>query len=113
MKRQGNEGAYTFRPEWEGPNNTHYHYPYSQLDTDVLYQQGANLDQYTLIFNNQSTQEQAVIRVRFSPKFFEEMIEFEVEMNSIPFGPDGRGKDVTVNWKFFDGFDPKGKFWTD
>ena len=41
------------------------------------------------------------------------MIEFEVEMNSIPFGPDGRGKDVTVNWKFFDGFDPKGKFWTD
>ena len=25
----------------------------------------------------------------------------------------GRGKDFTVNWKMFDGFDPKGKFWTD
>lgn len=34
-------------------------------------------------------------------------------MNSIPFGPEGVGKDVTVNWKFYDGFDPKGKFWTD
>ena len=52
--------------------------------------------------------------MRFSPKFFEEIIEYEVELNSIPFDKKtGNGKDITVNWKFYDGFDPKGKFWTD
>jgi hypothetical protein len=43
---------------------------------------------------------------------FEEIIQFEVELNSIPF-LDDVSKDVTVNWKFYDGFDPKGEFWTD
>jgi hypothetical protein len=33
-------------------------------------------------------------------------------MNQIQF-IDGRGKDLTVNWRMFDGFDPDGKFWTD
>jgi len=51
--------------------------------------------------------------VRFSPAFFEELIEFEVDINKIPLSSSYRGKDVTVNWKFYDGFDPKGKFWTD
>lgn len=35
------------------------------------------------------------------------MIEFDVELNPIPI-PDSRGKDVTVNFKMFNGFDPKG-----
>lgn len=34
-------------------------------------------------------------------------------INKIPISANYRGKDVTVNWKFYDGFDPKGKFWTD
>jgi len=25
----------------------------------------------------------------------------------------GGGKDLTVNWRMYDGFDPKGQFWTD
>ena len=40
------------------------------------------------------------------------MIEFDVEMSPIPIS-DKRGKDVTVNFKMFNGFDAKGKFWTD
>lgn len=40
------------------------------------------------------------------------MIEFDMELNPIPIS-DGRGKDVTVNFKMFNGFDAKGKFWTD
>lgn len=62
--------------------------------------------------------------MRFSPRYLNQLIEFEVEENSIQFSeqdtekegkdyPNGRGKDLTVNWKFYDGFDPKGKFWTD
>jgi hypothetical protein len=43
---------------------------------------------------------------------FNELIQFEVEMNSIPMA-DHQNKDVTVNWKMYDGFDPKGQFWTD
>lgn len=41
-----------------------------------------------------------------------ELIEFEVELNPIPVD-DFQGKDVVVNWKMMNGFDPAGKFWTD
>lgn len=33
-------------------------------------------------------------------------------LNPIPID-DFQGKDVTVNWQFYNGFDPKGQFWTD
>lgn len=56
--------------------------------------------------------QQAVIQMRFSPKFFEQLIEMDVELNHVDYETPA-GKDVTVNWKMYDGFDPKGKFWTD
>ena len=46
------------------------------------------------------------IKIRFSPKFWDELIEVDVELNPIPID-DGRGRDVTVNWQFFNGVDPK------
>ena len=49
--------------------------------------------------------------MRNSPHF-KDLIEFEVELEAIPVA-DHRSKDVTVNWKFYDGFDPKGAFFTD
>ena len=48
--------------------------------------------------------------MRFSES--KEMIEFDVELNPPPI-QDQRGKDVTVNFKMLNGFDAKGKFWTD
>lgn len=51
------------------------------------------------------------MRVRFSP-IWEDLIEFELETSSIPID-DGQGKDITVNWKMFDSFDPNGTFYTD
>lgn len=45
------EGAYTFIPELEKDGYS-YKYSYSQLDPNIVYQQGQNLDQYTLYFNN-------------------------------------------------------------
>lgn len=71
------------------------------------------MDQYTLIFNNKIIKEQVIVKVRFSPEYFNELVEFEVFINKLPISANNRGKDVTVNWKFYDGFDPKGKFWTD
>lgn len=53
----------------------------------------------------------AKVRVRYS-ELFDDMIEVDVELNPVPVA-DGRDKDVTVNFKMFDGFDPKGQFWTD
>lgn len=54
------------------------------------------------------------MKVRFSPNYLQELIEFEVELNAISIEPEERrGKDVIVRWKFYNGFDPKGKFWTD
>lgn len=40
------------------------------------------------------------------------MIEFDVELSPLPL-TDGRDKDVTVNFKMFNGFDPVGQFWSD
>jgi len=49
--------------------------------------------------------------VLFSPHL-REFIEVHVEMAPIP-NRDQNGKDVTVNFKFYNGFDPKKQFWTD
>lgn len=43
---------------------------------------------------------------------FEELVQFNVEINSIDVSDD-TPKDITVNWKMYDGFDPKGEFYTD
>ena len=40
------------------------------------------------------------------------MIEFEVALSEVPIN-DGDGKDVTVNWQFFDDFNANKTFWTD
>ena len=39
------------------------------------------------------------------------MIEFEVELNSI--STEKYGRDVTVNWKMYDGFTANKTFWSD
>ena len=73
------------------------------------------MEQWTINFQNTangSLPEQAVVQVRFSPSLFEELIQFDVELNSIPI-TDKVSKDVIVNWKMYDGFDPKGEFYTD
>ena len=95
----------------------------------MVYQQGQFIDQYTIMFNKsvgaapsgasgatcgmeKREFEQAVVRVQFSPMLFNEIIRFEVDLNSVPVA-DKTNKDITVNWKIYDGFDPKGEFWTD
>ena len=40
-------------------------------------------------------------------------IEFEVELNAVPARLDLQGKDVTVNWRMYDGFEANKTFWTD
>jgi len=69
------------------------------------------LEQWTFKFEDAKTEEKAKIRVRFS-EYFDDMIEFDVELNPLPID-DGRDKDVTVNFKMFNGFDPVGQFWSD
>lgn len=65
------------------------------------------------MFNDPETKEQAIIKARYS-KFFDDVIEFEVELNEIPIGtPEDQGKDVTVNWKIFDDFKMNKTFYTD
>lgn len=101
------EGAYIFMPAWDDPLPKLY----SKIKEDVFYQKGKFLEQWTLHFEDVNADERAVLRVRFS-EFFNDMIEFDVELNPVPIH-DGRGKDVTVNFKMFNGFDAQGQFWTD
>lgn len=53
------------------------------------------------------------MHIRFSPKFFEELMEFEVSLNEIHLDKNMSGKDVLVNWRFLNGFNNNGRFWTD
>ena len=52
-----------------------------------------------------------MVKVRHSERF-NEFIEFDVELSEVPI-KDGKGKDVTVNWKMFDGFNANNTFYTD
>ena len=54
------------------------------------------------------------MKVRFSPEHLSELIEYEVELNSIPVNiTAGRGRNVMVEWRMLDEFDNAGKFFTD
>lgn len=85
---------------------------YGQLNQDITFQRGDLVDQWTVTFENKETDERGIVLVRFAPRFWGDIIEFEVLLNTVPID-DFQGKDVTVNWQFFNGFDPKGQFWTD
>lgn len=88
-----------------------YALPYSQLDTNVIYEEGRFLDQWTLKFNQTISKQQAIVKVRYSPRL-KELIEFEVETSEVPLD-DGRSKNVIVQWRFFDGFEAGKTFYTD
>ena len=78
----------------------------------MTYEQGRNVEQWTIKFQELKTQQLAIIKVRFSP-LFNDMIEFDVELGQIPVDGDNQGKDLTVNWKMYDGFNGNKTFWTD
>ena len=101
------EGAYTFRPEWYDQ----LPHQYGNLSDDITYQTGENVEQWSIFYKNCTTEENAIIKVRFSA-LFNDMVEFEVELAPVPV-KDGQGKDITVNWRLYDSFDPKGTFYTD
>jgi hypothetical protein len=65
----------------------------------------------TLKFEDKEKGYFGMVKVRFS-KYFKDVIEFQVELAPLPINDD-QGKSVTVNWKMFDDFDPKGEYWTD
>lgn len=44
--------------------------------------------------------------------FYSQFLEIDVEINSVNVD-DNQGKDVTVNFKMYDGFDNNNTFWTD
>lgn len=107
LGRKQSEGIYTFMPEWfnQAPSQ------YSQLNDDITYQSGQLVEQWSIFFKNCTTNEKAIMRVRFSP-IWDDLIEFELETAPVPI-EDGQGKDITINWKLFDSFDPNGTFYTD
>ena len=62
-----------------------------------------NIEQWTIKFADIAKKQFALIKVRFSP-LFNELIEFDVELSPVPVTEDKQGKDITVNWKMYDGF---------
>lgn len=46
------------------------------MDSNIMYEKGKNIEQYTIKFNNKTTDEQAMLKVRFSPNFMAEIIQF-------------------------------------
>jgi hypothetical protein len=109
------EGITSFKLDLD--SNTSTPQMYSQVqDENVEFQKGQFIDQYTMVFNtsnstNLSKNEQAIVNVKFSPAMFTEIVKFEVKLNSVP--ESSKNREVLVNWKMYDGFDPKGEFFTD
>jgi len=106
LQLERSEGPVLFEPDYKTPLPQQF----SEVNADVVYQKGNLLEQWTIIYDK-SNDEKAMLKVLFS-EHFKGLIEFNVELNTIPIGDD-QGKDITVNWKMFNGFNPKGQFWTD
>jgi len=106
LQLERSEGGLLFMPDYKTPLPQQF----SEVNQDVIYQKGNMLEQWTIIYDK-SNEERAMLKVLFS-EHFKGLIEFDVELNTIPISDD-QGKDITVNWKMFNGFNPKGQFWTD
>jgi lysosomal alpha-mannosidase len=70
------------------------------------------IEQWTILLEDPVGGENAIIKVKKSD-LLPEFIEFDVEMTAIPIELDYTGKDVTVNWRMYNGFSANKTFWTD
>lgn len=77
--------------------------PYSRISSDVAYEQGKFIDQWSIKYFDLEKQEYAMLKVRFSP-LFKDVVEFDVELSQVPLEIDRQGKDITVNWHMYDNF---------
>lgn len=77
---------------------------------DYQYSQATDVYQWTFDFHNSNLTESGILRVTFSP-YFSDLIQFDFELNGISIF-DKIGKDVMINWKFYD-FEDGDTFWTD
>ena len=82
---------------------------YGTLDTNVVYERGQFLDQWTIMYNNNQTDEKALIKIRKSDS---EIIEFDVELAPLP-TLEQQSKDIVVSWKMFNGFATNKTFFSD
>ena len=77
---------------------------------DYQYCNITETQQWTFDFHNKNLSESALLRVTYKPRF-SEIIKFDLELNGVNID-DGIGKDVAINWKFYD-FEDGEQFWTD
>jgi len=101
------EGAYLLKPD----SNMPHQFNYSDYLGCVEFEQGYYIAQWTFKYYDNVSDEYAYAKVIFAP-YYNELIEFKVELNGIPVMKDGDGKDVTVDWYFYD-FEANNTFWTD
>lgn len=80
MDLENNDGAYQFLPEW----NDSQPILFGQLNSDITFQRGDLIDQWTATFEDKVTDERGIILIRFAPRFWGDIIEFEVLLNPIP-----------------------------
>ncbi len=69
------------------------------------------MSQWAIDFTNSSTHQEAKIYVRTSP-LLQDLLEFEVVLAPIPLDDD-KGKELVVNWQFYNNFSSNGTFVTD
>ena len=99
------EGPYIFKPDWRNPLPNIY----GKLDTNVVYERGQFLDQWTVVLNDETKNERAIIKIRKSES---ELIEFDVELAPLSI-EDKLSKNIIVSWRMYNDFDAGRKFWTD
>jgi len=101
-----------FSPEIRPNMGGVYHtLPYSRIDPDVSYEQGKNIEQWTVKYSDPSSKQFGIIKLRYA-KGNNDLIEFDVELNGVSV-EDEQGKEVMMNWKMYDSFEANKTFFTD
>jgi len=109
----GVDDASAFMTDWAHGQGSHP-FDYGKIDPEVIVEQGNFVQQWTVKFREPTRQQFAIVKARFAPGGqFGELIEFDVELSAVPAELDLQGKDVTVNWRMYDGFNANGTFFTD
>lgn len=103
------EGAYLFKPD----RHKRYQLQYGDGNfTKLVNDSGRYIKQWQFhMYNSKNDSEHALLKVMFSP-YWQNLIQFNLELNGIPVMLDKKGKDVVMNWHLYH-FDNNQTFWTD
>jgi len=106
------DGLYEFSVN--GTAKTQRSYPYGTINKKkIQVRQNNKTGEFVLVWEKKQSNETIRATARIHINAVDPFVKFDVELNEIPIKKDKIGKDVVVDWFFFDDFDTGGNIWVD